>query len=365
MSLTITRRDLGKMALAALPASRLLVKPNSKFGGVQIGINAPYSFHGAYNSGDECLDAIVKLNLSSVELRAQPIEQFMGAPANLVAYPAVRPGGRAGVGQGRGAGGGAKAATPAGEGAAPATTQDTTQGAAPAAARGGRAPLTPEQLATRKAAADELRTWRLAASMDTVKAFRKKYEDAGVKIEIVKADAIDTFSGEEIDYMFGLSRTAGASAISCEISLSHTKRLGAFGEKHRMTIGYHGHTDITSPEAFGRPESWETAMSYSKYNGINLDIGHFIAGNSASPIPFLQQYHDRITHIHLKDRKLNNGPNTPWCMGDTPVKETLKLMQKDKYRFPGVIEMEYTVPAGSDPMTEMAKWVEVCKNALV
>src|SRR5580704_3518892 len=317
MSLTITRRDLGKMALAALPASCLLAKPNSKFGGVQIGINAPYSFHGAYNSGDQCLDATVKLNLSSVELRAQPIEQFMGAPANLVAYPAVRP--------------------------------------------AGRAPVTPE---ARKAATDELRNWRLAASMDKVKAFRKKYEDAGVKIDIVKVDAIDTFSDEEIDYMFGLARTAGANAISCEIPLSHTKRLGAFGEKHRMMIGYHGHTDITSPEAFGRPESWETAMSYSKYNGINLDIGHFIAGNSASPIPFLQKYHDRVTHIHLKDRKLNNGPNTPWGMGDTPIKETLKLMQKEKYRFPGVIEMEYTVPAGSDLMTEIAKCVEFCKNAL-
>jgi len=322
VGLIISRRELGKIALAALPASRLLAKPNSKFGGVQIGINAPYSFHGAYSSGDECLDAIVKLNLSSVELRAQPIEQFMGAPANLVAYPAVRPAG------------------------------------------GGRAPVTPEQVTARKAAADELRTWRLAASMDTVKAFRKKYEDAGVKIEIVKVDAIDTFSDEEIDYMFRLARTAGANAISCEIPLSHTKRLGAFGEKHKMMIGYHGHADITSPEAFGRPSSWETAMSYSKYNGINLDIGHFIAGNSASPIPFLQKYHDRVTHIHLKDRKLDNGPNVPWGMGDTPIKETLKLMQKEKYRFPGVIEMEYTVPAGSDLMTEMAKCVEFCKNAL-
>jgi hypothetical protein len=345
MSLTITRRDLGKMALAALPASSLLAKPNSKFGGVQIGINAPYSFHGAYNSGDECLDAIVKLNVSSVELRAQPIEQFMGAPANLVAYPAVRPSGRAG--------GGAQAGAPG-----------ATQEPAPAAARGGRAPLTPEQQAARKAAADELRTWRLGASMDTVKAFRKKYEDAGVKIDIVKVDAIDTFSDEEIDYMFGLARTAGANAISCEIPLSHTERLGAFGEKHKMMIGYHGHTDITSPEAFGRPGSWETAMSYSKYNGINLDIGHFIAGNSTSPIPFLQKYHDRVTHIHLKDRKLNNGPNVPWGMGDTPIRETLKLMQKEKYPFPGVIEMEYTVPAGSDLMTEMAKCVEFCKNAL-
>jgi hypothetical protein len=28
-------------------------------------------------------------------------------------------------------------------------------------------------------------------------------------------------------------------------------------------------------------------MSYSKYNGINLDIGRFTAANNTSPIPFL------------------------------------------------------------------------------
>jgi sugar phosphate isomerase/epimerase len=329
-SMNLTRRDLAKIALAALPASRLLAKTNSKFGGVQIGINAPYSFHGEFNSGDQCLDAMVKLNLSAVELRAQPIEQAMGAPPNLVAFP---PAGRGGGGRG------------AGEGK-------------------GRAPLTPEQQAARKANAEELRKWRLAASMDSVKAFRKKYEDAGVKIEIVKVDAIDTFSDEEIDYMFGLAKTAGASAISCEIPLSHTKRLGTFGERHKMMIGYHGHTDITSPEAFGRPESWETAMSYSKWNGINLDIGHFTAGNSTSPIPFLMKYHDRVTHIHLKDRKMHNGATVPWGTGDTPIVETLKLMQKDKYRFPGIIEMEHPVPQGSDLMTELAKCVAFCKSAL-
>jgi len=343
--MNITRRGLGQIALAALPAARLLAKTNSKFGGVQIGINAPYSFHGAYNTGDECLEAMVKLNLSAVELRAQPIEQFMGAPPNLVAYP---PGGRRGGGPGRG----------------PGAPQAAAENAAPQTPTSPRQPPTPEQVAARKAAAEELRKWRLTASMDPVKAFRKKYEDAGVKIEIVKVDAIDTFSDEEIDYMFGLARTAGATAISCEIPLSHTKRLGTFGEKHKMPIGYHGHTDVTSPEAFGRPESWETAMSYSKYNWINLDIGHFIAGNSTSPIPFLQKYHDRITHIHLKDRKMHNGPNVPWGTGDTPIKETLKLMQKEKYRFMGAIEMEHPVPPGSDLMTELAKCVEFCKNAL-
>jgi Xylose isomerase-like TIM barrel len=315
MSQSITRRDLAKLALATLPAARLLAKPNSKIDGVQLGINVPYSFHNAYNTAQECLDATVKLDLSAVELRAQPIEAYMGAPAALIAYPKPR--------------------RPAGEPA-------------------------PDP----KAAAAELRTWRLATSMNKVKDFRKFYENAGVKIEIVKVDAIDTFSDEEIDYMFNLARTAGARAISCEIPLSHTKRLGEFAEKHKMMVGYHGHTDVTSPEAFGRPESWETAMTYSKYNGINLDIGHFIAGNSKSPIPFLEKYHDRVTHIHVKDRKMNNGPNVPFGQGDTPIKETLKLMQKEKYPFPGIIEFEYPVPQGSDQMTEIAKCVAYCKNAL-
>jgi len=320
MNLNISRRDFGKVALATLPAARLLAaKADSKFGGVQIGINVPYSFHGAYNTGQENLDAVVKLNLSSVELRAQPIEAYMGAPASLVAYPAPRP--------------------PAGE--------------------------SPDAVKARKAAgAEELRKWRLAASMDKVTAFRKLYADQGVKIDIVKVDAIDTFSDEEIDYMFGLAKTAGARAISCEIPLSHTKRLGEFGTKHKMMIGYHGHTNITSPEAFGRPESWETAMSYSKYNGINLDIGHFIAGNSKSPIPFLTKYHDRVTHIHIKDRKLNNGPNVAFGEGDTPIKETLQLMQKEKWTFPGMIEMEYPVPKTSDLMTEIGKCVAFCKSCL-
>lgn len=314
--MNFTRRDMGKLALAALPAARLLAKPNSKWGGVQIGLNVPYSLHGLPGSADDILRDMIQLNLSAAELRLQPVEAFLGSPA------------------------------------------------ANAPARTGRGPLTPEQEAARKAATEELRKWRLGLSMDGFKQFRKKYEDAGVLIEIVKFDNIDRFTDEEVDYCFQLSKVLGAKAISCEIPLSQTKRLGAFAEKHKMMVGYHGHTNITSPEAFGRPESWETAMSYSRYNGINLDIGHFVAGNSKSPVEFLKKYADRITHIHLKDRKIDNGPNTVWGQGDTPIKEVLQLMKKEKYPFQGTIEFEYRVPEGSDQMKEIARCVEFCREAL-
>src|SRR4051812_20855365 len=78
--MTFTRRDLTKLALAALPASRLFAKPDSKWGGVQIGINAPYSFHGMPADADSVLKDLLELGLSAVELRSQPVEQFYGAP---------------------------------------------------------------------------------------------------------------------------------------------------------------------------------------------------------------------------------------------------------------------------------------------
>ncbi|MGA2271810.1 MAG: TIM barrel protein [Bryobacteraceae bacterium] len=314
--MNFTRRDMGKLALAALPAARLLAKPNSKWGGVQIGLNVPYSLHGLPGSADDILRDMIQLNLSAAELRLQPVEAFLGSPA------------------------------------------------ANAPARTGRGPLTPEQEAARKAATEELRKWRLGLSMDGFKQFRKKYEDAGVLIEIVKFDNIDRFTDEEVDYCFQLSKVLGAKAISCEIPLSQTKRLGAFAEKHKMMVGYHGHTNITSPEAFGKPESWETAFTYSKYNGANIDLGHFIAANNVSPAAFLEKHLERITHVHIKDRKLNNGPNTPFGQGDTPIKDILQMMSKRKWTFQGTIEFEYRVPEGSDVMTEIAKCVAYCKEAL-
>jgi len=331
--MNFTRRDFAKLALAAMPATPLgAAKPDSKWGGVQVGINAPYSFTRMSGTADKILEYMTQLNLSAAELRLQPVEAYLNAPG-VYASPNDAPG-RAGAAPGR-AGGGR-----------------------------GRAPLTPEQQAAAAAAAEELRKWRLALSMDKIKDFRTKYENAGVLIQILKVDNIGGFSDDLIDYFFTVAKNIGANAISTEGKMSEAKRLGQFAAKHKMMIGYHGHTDITSNEAFGSPESWETAMEFSKYNGINLDIGHFIAGNSTSPIPYIKKHHDRITHIHIKDRKMHEGPNVPFGQGDTPIVEVLQLMKSEKWKFQATIEYEYPTPAGSDVLTEIGKCVEYCRKAL-
>jgi sugar phosphate isomerase/epimerase len=338
----LTRREFGKLAATAVPAAGLLLnpegllggvqsaKPNSRWAGVQVGMNAPYNFGtGNVIAADELLKLILETGVSGVELRAQPVELFMGSPA-LVAQAAARAGG-AGAARGRGQG-------------------------------RGRGAQTPEQIEAQRLAVEENRKWRLAAPASKVREFRRMYEDAGVKIEIVKIDGLYGLSDPELDYFFQMARDLGARAISAEIStpVSNTKRVGQFADKYKMMVGSHGHAETG-------PLEWEEAFSYAKYNGANLDIGHFVAGHNVSPVPFLKAHYDRITHIHVKDRKLgtNGGQNTPFGQGDTPIKEVLQLIRDNKWNIQATIEFEYPVPEGSTRMAELKKTVEYCRQALM
>ena len=341
---------MGRIALAAWPAAMLAAKPDSLFGGVQVGANVPYSFHNMSGTADKILEYMTQLDLSAAELRLQPVEAYLGAPG-VYASSFDAPGGdRRGAGS-RGSGRG-----------------DAARGApGPGGARGPnggrRAPLTPEQQAARAEAARKLSDWRLSLSMDRIKDFRKKYETAGVLIQILKIDDFNSFSDGVTDYFFEVAKNLGAHAISTEGRLGDVERLGKFADKHKMMVGYHGHTAGPGGEAFGAPENWEKAMAVAKYNGINLDIGHFLVGNKTSPIPFMTKYHDRITHIHVKDRKYD-GATVPFGQGDVPIIETLQLMKKNRWTFQATIEFEYPVPQGSDVLTELGKCVEYCKKAL-
>ena len=96
-----TRRELAKLALTVLPAARLVepstvlgavvqAKPNSKVKGVQIGLNVPYSLGGRNMEADLLLKNCIQLGVSGLELRSQPVETFMGAPADADRWPRSR-----------------------------------------------------------------------------------------------------------------------------------------------------------------------------------------------------------------------------------------------------------------------------------
>ena len=303
---SLTRRQFSKLTLTALagvsamPCIAASPKPNSKVRGVQLGLNVPYSFNDASMSDDDILNNCVQLGFNAVELRTQPVEAFLGGPKEII-YAKNRS----------------------------------------------------------SAQTEELANWRASAPVSKAAKLRKTFEHAGVLIQIAKVDGLFKMTDAELDYAFALAKALGGRAISTEISHKEEElqRVGQFADKHQLMVGYHGHAET-------RPEHWELAFSLAKFNGANVDLGHFVAGNNISPVPFIEKYHGRITHVHLKDRKKNKGPNTPFGEGDTPIADVLRLIRDNKWPIQGTIEFEYKVPEGSDRMTEIARALKYCKDAL-
>jgi sugar phosphate isomerase/epimerase len=322
-----TRREIGKLALASLPGAALFGesaiaqgKPHSVINGVHIG-TITYSYRSMpEQSAEALLGYIVASGISEIELMGQPAEQFAGAPQ------AARGGGR---GRGR-----------------------------------GQQP-TPEQEAAQQAAQREsqeaTKRWRVSASMDRYRQLRKMYNDAGVTIFALKLPLTINMSEEEYEYVFNAAEAVGATHVTLELpeDIALLKRIGAFAEKKKIYAAYHTHTQ-------GSMTAFDQAFAVSGANMVNVDFGHYVAGTGQSPVPFLQKFHSRIASFHMKDRQTpaHGAGNLPWGQGDTPLKEILQTVEKNRWTMPATIELEYEVPQSSDAVKEVAKCLQFCKEAL-
>jgi sugar phosphate isomerase/epimerase len=198
--------------------------------------------------------------------------------------------------------------------------------------------------------------------MDKFKEVRSKFDAGGIDLQLLCFNMNEAITDDEIEYAFQMAKALRVNAISCSTQVTVSKRVAPFADKHKMMFGFHGHDATWDPNEFATPESFAIAMSYSKYLGVNLDIGHFTSGNYDA-VAYIKEHHARITNLHLKDRKRDHGGNVPWGQGDTPIKEVLLLLKKEKYPIPANIEYEYGKP-GMDTVAEVTKCVRFCKNAL-
>ncbi len=259
-----------------------------------------YSYRSALTSAEELLEALLAGGLSEVEMMGAPIQTYAGFAV---------------------------------------------------AAGGGKAKN--KQPAPSPRYTDAQRETQLAKCRE----LRKLYNDAGVNIHIHKI-AFGP-SDEEVEFNFQVAKALGCEGITTERSDAMVKRLAPFAEKHRIRVGFHNHT--TNYPQLDQPDP---LLEHGKYIGLNFDVGHYVAGTKGkSPIPVLEKYHGHILNLHLKDRTADGG-NLPWGQGQTPLKEILQLMRKEKRTFPANIELEYKIPPESGAVKEVAKCVEYCRAAL-
>ena len=204
--------------------------------------------------------------------------------------------------------------------------------------------------------------WRASVSMDKFREIKRMFNEKGVKIHILK---LETFgSAEETDYAFRVCNTLGAMGITTEVSLDAAKRLAPFAEKHKSHIIFHNHCQSGEPGF-----SYDPILAVSKSVMLNFDCGHYFGVTGKNPCEMIRKYHDRIASLHLKDKTGPSeqspcGNNRLWGQGQTPIAEILQLIRKEKWPIFCDIELEYGVPPGSDPVTEVGKCVDFCRQAL-
>jgi len=312
-----TRRDFGKLAVGAVPVALLSrpfrafadTKPNSVVNGVRVG-TITYSYRSMPDqSAEAILRYVTNSGISAIEFMGGPVEAYAGAPQVF---------------------------------RVPFGTQPNS-----------------EQQAKLREAAQQMRAWRTSVSMDRFKALRKMFNDAGVTIYAWKQLAPD-MSDAEMEYVFNVAEALGCTHTTLELvdDAAQLKRIGAFAEKHKVYAAYHTHLQ-------GSMTAFDQAFAVSKGNMANVDLGHYVAAGG-DPIQFLNKFHDRVASFHLKDRQTpaHGAGNLAWGKGDTPIRELLQLVKKNKWTMPATIELEYEVPAGSDAVREVAKCLDYCKQAL-
>lgn len=289
-------------------------KPNSRFGGVQVGA-ITYSWRSMPGSAEETLNYCLEDGISSIELMGDVAERYAGLPQ--------------------------------------------------APARPPRDATDEQKAAFQKAMKDVTeaqKNWRISVPMKKFEEFRKMYNDAGVNIHIAKFSP-ENWSDEEIDYSFRAAKTLGAKGVSTEIGDLSAKKLGPFAQKHGMKVVLHQHTQPGQPGW-----TFEKFLDMSPENMLNFDAGHYFGATGLHPNGIIEKLHDRIISIHIKDKTGPKGtpPNTnmEFGKGETPVADILLLLKKNKWPIYVDIELEYNIPEGSDAVAEVKKCVEYCGKIL-
>ena len=210
-------------------------------------------------------------------------------------------------------------------------------------------------------AREMLRQERVKTPLDHFRNIRQAFAKEGMSIYAFNYSFGNDFSDDEINRGFEIARALGAEIITASTNLTVAKRVAPFAEKHEMAVAVHNHSNTKDPNEFATPESFAAAASLSKYFKVNLDIGHFTAANY-DPVAYMREHYGSITNLHIKDRKRDQGDNTPWGTGDTKIGEVLALLKREKWPIRAYIEYEYRGTAGA--VEEVKKCLDYAKSAL-
>jgi sugar phosphate isomerase/epimerase len=210
-------------------------------------------------------------------------------------------------------------------------------------------------------AREKLRKWRLSVPTDHYKNIKKEFDEAGITIFTCYVNFNDSFTDAEFDASFEGAKALGAKGVIGSYGLALARRLVPIPRKHEMFLGLHNHDNLSDPDAFSSEVSIEKGLAYSPDFKATLDVRHFTAGNGDC-LGFLERHHERVSSVHLGDRRKNNGRSTPFGEGDAPIIEILRMIRDNQWPIMALLEFEHGTLRPE--VEEVQLMFDYCKRAI-
>lgn len=197
-----------------------------------------------------------------------------------------------------------------------------------------------------------------------IKGWKKRFDDAGVKITSYFVDFGGQPVAEHIRRNFQAGRLLGVDVLSSNVPRSLIPEVDKQCQQFKMYVGLHN-------EVYGRPEPNQVQFpsdyvavfrTSSRWIGATLDVGHLYAAGY-SPVEFIRRHHARIVSIHLKNenRVLPHYTDFPFAKGPTPLIPTLHELQAVHFR--RAANIEWAVQ-NMDPIKGISEALAYVRQAL-
>jgi sugar phosphate isomerase/epimerase len=210
-------------------------------------------------------------------------------------------------------------------------------------------------------AREKSRNWRLTTPSDYYKKIKQEFDDAGITIFTYYVNFSESHTDGEIDAIFEGAKALGAKGVIGSYGLAVAQRLAPFPGKHGMFAGLHNHDNLSDSDAFSTEETFVKGLAMSPDFKATLDTRHFTAANQDC-LGFMERHHDRMSSVHLGDRRKNNGRSTPFGQGDAPIVQILRMIRDNQWPIVALLEFEHgTLLSGVE---EVQICLDYCKRAL-
>ena len=193
----------------------------------------------------------------------------------------------------------------------------------------------------------ELRKWRLRTPMEHYTRIGARLQRAGIVVSAYNYSPDSTFTDDEIDRGFSAAKALGADIMTASLTPDIAKRVAPFADKHRMIVAL--------------PAQLIPALSMAPYFKSNVDVGG-CAADTMDPVGFIREHHTEVASLHLKDCRVEGGNTAAWGDGETPIRQALQLLKRE--RWPIRAYVEYESRGAGSPVEEVKRCLAYAKQAL-